>query len=364
MIGQTIVGRFTGAVPPAGFLEEVRAGDLGGVILFGENVADGQAATKDLDHELQSAAREGGNPPLLIMTDQEGGEVKRLSWAPPLLAAAEMTSPAVAQAEGEATGRALRGLGINVDLAPVVDVLHVAESFLGTRSFGSDPATVAERACAFAEGLERQGTAYTLKHFPGLGRALTNTDVQPTTVQGSVGELEGDLAPYVACGGRPDAIVMVNSASYPSLTGTSTPAVLSPVIYERYLPRFTGAHPLTISDDLQAAGLADEPAPGPRAFKAGLDMLLYAQTAEAAQTANSEIHDDVENGTIPRARVMSAYRAVEAMKARVAGAHPVAMENSASSQAGTENGSYTESLGAPETIRPTPGAAGNDQGAG
>ena len=349
MLGQLIVGRFSGAAPPAAFLDQIRSGELGGVILFTENVAAGPTATRDLDEQLQRAATEGGNPPLLIMTDQEGGEVKRLAWAPPRMAAAEMPSGAVARAEGEATGRAMRAVGINVDLAPVADTVHVARSFLHTRSFGSDPASVAERACGFANGIASQGVAYTLKHFPGLGRALTNTDVQPTTVDASASALREDYLPYRECAGNADALVMVNSAIYPSLTGTKTPAVMSPEIYKTELPMATSATPVTISDDLQAAALVKEDRPAQRALTAGLDILLYAQSAEAALDAFVKLRVVAESGGIPSSRIEQAYQAVEGLKVRVAGAQPPATQGGSTASSPGEGASYP---GGPETIKP------------
>jgi beta-N-acetylhexosaminidase len=353
MLGQTIVGRFAGATAPVMLLNQIKAGQLGGVILFTENLAGGEAATRALDRQLQRAAREGGNPPLLIMTDQEGGEVRRLSWAPPRLAAAEMSSAAIARAEGQAAGRALRAVGINLDLAPVADVVHVEDSFLHARSFGSDPATVAERACSFAAGIASLGVGYTLKHFPGLGRALSSTDVQPTTVNASASALRGDYAPYLACASNPDAVVMVSSAIYPSLTGSATPAVLSPEIFKRELPLATGGSPPTISDDLQAAALANEATPGKRALNAGLDMLLYAETDQASLEAFQGLLADVQSGRIPRARIEQAYEAIQTLKQRVAGAKPAAASASAAAAAGQESGAYPESVGAPETIKPS-----------
>jgi beta-N-acetylhexosaminidase len=352
MLGQTIVGHFAGATPPSSFLDQIRSGELGGVILYTENVAGGEASTRALDQQMQSVAMEGHNPPLLIMTDQEGGEVKRLEWAPPKLAAAEMSSDAVAQAEGEATGQALRSVGINVDLAPVADVVHVADSFLHTRSFGSNPAVVAARSCSFATGIASQGVAYTLKHFPGLGRALTSTDVQPTTVNATASELRSDYQPYVYCGNNPDGLVMVNSAIYPSLTGSTTPAVLSPEIYRTELPLATGGHPITISDDLQAAALANELTPGRRALDAGLDILLYAQTSEASLEAFRGLLADAQAGGIPRARIEQAYQAVQTLKGRVAGAAPPSGSAGEAGAAGEESGSYPENIGAPETLQP------------
>ncbi|HUB05686.1 MAG TPA: glycoside hydrolase family 3 N-terminal domain-containing protein, partial [Myxococcales bacterium] len=134
-LGGLIVGRYDGRMPSDRLLERVRHGELGGIILFGENTVEGPAGTAAAIDRLQRAARAGGTYPLLIMTDQEGGEVKRFADLPPAHAAALIGSAAQARAEGASTGRALRAVGVNVDLAPVADVEQPG-GFLGTRSFG------------------------------------------------------------------------------------------------------------------------------------------------------------------------------------------------------------------------------------
>ena len=153
------------------------------MILFSDNATGSPEQLRSTVAQLQAAAAAGSNPPLLIMADQEGGDVKRLPWAPPDRAPQDMDSLAVAHAEGVRTGQALRRVGVNVDLAPVADVKRTPGSFLGSRSFGSTPATTGQRACAFAIGLEEAGVAFALKHFPGLGgrrRAPTSSRSQST----------------------------------------------------------------------------------------------------------------------------------------------------------------------------------------
>lgn len=315
MLGQMIVTRFAGTAPSTSLLERIRAGQVGGVILFGDNVAAGLGATRTLIERLQGAAREGGNPPLLIMTDQEGGEVKRLP-GPPTLMPSEMTSPSVAFEQGQATGRSLRSLGVNVDLAPVADVERVSDSFLGTRSFGSSPSDVAAAACAFAQGVASAHVAYTLKHFPGLGRATQSTDVAPVWINARSSALRSDYAAYRACGGNPLAMVMVSSAIYPGLTGP-LPAVMSPLTYRRELPRATGrSSVLTISDDMQAPAIRDQHSPARQAINAGVDLLLYAGTEQASADAYTTLLNEARSGLVSTSRIRAAYAAIVALKNR------------------------------------------------
>jgi beta-N-acetylhexosaminidase len=314
LIGQMIVARFRGPTPSAAFLHRVRAGKVGGVILFSDNVAGGTAATRRLTSLLQSTAAKGGNPPLLVMVDQEGGLVKRFP-GPPWLAPAQMTSNAVASAQGRATGALLRSAGVNLDLAPVADV-ESTPNFLGTRSFGSSPRVVGRRACAFAEGLASEHVAYTLKHFPGLGLATGNTDLGAVSIPASADTLRSGYQAYERCGDRPLAVVMVSSASYPDL-GVTGPAVMSPVIYQRELRlAVPGAPPLTISDDLEAPAIEAQSGPARQAIDAGLDLLLYAQTEQASAFAYSKLLAEARSGAIATGKVMAANRRIAALKSR------------------------------------------------
>ena len=175
MVGQLLLVRMEGRDPSTDFLARVRRGEIGGVVLYGDNY--GPAGPTLLSRKLQGAAAEGGQPKLLIAIDQEGGSVKRLA-GPPTIAPSEMTTAAVAQAQGRETARNLRGYGIDVDFAPVLDVgrrrLRIAP-----RSFDDTPAGVATRsgvdtpACSAAQ----HPASKPAKHFPGLyGYARANTD--------------------------------------------------------------------------------------------------------------------------------------------------------------------------------------------
>lgn len=263
-IGAKIMTGMDGTYPSPALLGRIRNGEVGGVILMGANVSPRLSSAVAA---LQRAATSGGHPPLVIATDQEGGEVRRLPSAPPFQSPATMSGNI--QRQGRLTAAALRADRINTDLAPVADVLHPG-SFIGSRSFGSQPAAVARKACEFGMGLQSDGVNATFKHFPGLGDAMTNTDLQATTVQASARTLLGDLQPYRSCQPR---LVMVSNASYPAL-GSDGPAVFSGKIVTGLLRHQLGFRGVTISDTLGAPEIAG-PDAVVRASKAGVDMLLY-----------------------------------------------------------------------------------------
>ncbi|MHB8533151.1 MAG: glycoside hydrolase family 3 N-terminal domain-containing protein [Solirubrobacteraceae bacterium] len=318
-IGEMIVARFAGPTPPASLLARIREGQVGGVILFGENVTGGREATQALTAELQAAATAGRRSPLLIMADQEGGEVKRLTWAPPALAPARMTSTNIAAAEGQAAGSALRSAGINLDLAPVADVEHFATSFLGSRAFGDDSSQVTLRACAFAQGLAAAGVGYTLKHFPGLGRATSNTDLGPTVIEAGAEQLRQDYQPYLACGHEPQALIMVSSGTYPALASRQTPAVLAQGTYATELGVAGVGGTPTISDDLEAGALRQQTAVAVRAADAGLDLLLFAGTEGGSERGYAELLAAAQRGEVPVGRIAAADAAIARLKQTIAG---------------------------------------------
>jgi beta-N-acetylhexosaminidase len=310
--GQLIVSGYAGPAPTTSLLASVRAGRVGSVILFGANTSGGIAATRRSVAQLQAAARAGGNPGLLVMTDQEGGEVNRLPGAP-TLAADQMSNPLVAAAQGRAAAQVLRSAGVNVDLAPVADVAR-ADGFIAQehRSFGTRPATVAAAACAFASGLAHGGVAYTLKHFPGLGDALQSTDDQPVAVDESRADLSADQAAYRRCGRSAGALVMLSSASYPHLTGR-TPAVLSPFVYHHVLPG-DGVNAVTISDAFGTPAILAQRNAGRRAIAAGLDLLLYSEGEATADRGYAGLRRALATGRLSGVRVRAAAARVLALK--------------------------------------------------
>jgi beta-N-acetylhexosaminidase len=298
-------------------LADIRAGMFGSVILMGDNTAGGLAATESAIRELQQASRQGGNPGLLIMTDQEGGQVRRLP-GPPNDPASGMSDPGVAYQQGTATGAFLKQAGVNVDLAPVADVPRI-DGFMAQeqRTFGSvgaRPRAVAAATCAFARGVASQGIAYTLKHFPGLGDAVQSTDNVPVSINEPYRQLERDDTAYAECGRSPLALVMVSSASYPALTGT-VPAVLSPRIYGILANEGAGA--VTISDSFESGAIHRLAAPARTAVNAGLDMVMYPGYQSAAELGYRVLLRDAETGSLNTFNVRAADDRIRALKSRL-----------------------------------------------
>jgi beta-N-acetylhexosaminidase len=200
LAGQHVVFPFAGHTPPRALLARIRRGEAAGVIFLGANLGT-PAQVRALTRTLRRVPRPAGlRAPLLLMVDQEGGSVQRLPGAPSRSAPAMAATgrPSVALAEGRATAATLRAAGMNVDLAPVVDVVR-PESALHAegRGFGSSAGAAARFGAAFARGLRAGGVAATAKHFPGFGAAPGNTDLGAVRIAVGLRELRAvDRLPF------------------------------------------------------------------------------------------------------------------------------------------------------------------------
>jgi beta-N-acetylhexosaminidase len=315
LVGQTIMTGFAGTRPSAELLGRIRRGEIGGVILFGGNISS-DAAARSLVSRLQAAAAAGGNPPLLVAVDQEGGPVRRLPDGPPSEAPAQMRNAAQAETEGAATGSFLHRLGIEVDLAPVLDTPPPAGNFLGTRAFGSDPKRNAALGAAFIRGLQRHGVAATAKHFPGLGTARANTDLDRVWITTPRQALDARLAPFAAAVRAGVDLVMVSNAGYRAYDASGLPAVLSRPIVTGLLRGRLSFDGVVISDALEAPGPQSRRAPNVKALAAGVDVLLY--TGEAGgKAAYDELLAAARSGELPVSTLRAANTRISALKQRL-----------------------------------------------
>ncbi len=323
LVGQRLVAGFEGESVPAAVRQRIAAGRLGGVILFDSNF-DSRAEARALIGELQAIDRPRGlRDPLLVMVDQEGGLVKRLP-GPPSMSAEEMgrAGRATCRKQGAATARMLRRTGVNVDLAPVLDVARPGSVMDDeNRSFGSDPGLVAACGGAFAAALDRKGVSPTAKHFPGLGAASLNTDSAVQRIGLSERRLRRiDEVPYrrFARGGGRDRLVMMSSAIYTAFG--DRPAAFSRSLATGELRGRLGFRGVSITDALETA--STEAIGGPTraatlAARAGTDLLLFAGF-DAAKHAAKALRPMVSDGR-SRERFLDSVNRVLRLRARLPG---------------------------------------------
>jgi len=307
---------------------------FGGVLLFKSMLGDPAVLRRDLE-ALQAAAP----VPYLVALDQEGGSVSRLDAVPgwedgtPGAVAMAAWPMARVRAEGQRIGGALMGLGVNLNLAPVLDSALTwdgGEGWMGRRrrAFGDGAAEIVAPARAFADGCAAAGVACLSKHFPGYDVAQ-NSDLEPAHSGASLAAIEQAAAPFAALSDV-TAGVMMSSIIYPPLG--EEPAVLCPAAVA--LARTTvGPDGLIMTDDLWGTALrawqrpdlqilpaeypdADWLALTERAVRAGNDLLLVTYPAKAALMQDMlavRVADDPELRTL----VEAAVRRVLAVKLRL-----------------------------------------------
>jgi len=314
----------------AGLTPVIRRG-VGGVLLLGSKIPPDLAAQITTADEVAAT-------PLFMMADEEGGGVQRLAglvvnlpWARQM--AASMATDAV-EAAAARLARQMRTLGVNVDLAPVLDVDGGtgpnARDPDGLRSFSPDPAVVARYGAAFIQGLIRGGVMPVVKHFPGLGGATGNTDYGPAETQPLSTLRSTGLPPFEAAIHQGAPAVMVSNATVPELA--AEPASVSSAVVQTLLRGELGFHRLVLTDSLSAGAVTAAGYTTSRAalaaVEAGADMVLFGSTLTPAEmqllspanvaTSTAQIVaavvTAVESGALPPERLNQAVLKVLAAK--------------------------------------------------
>jgi beta-N-acetylhexosaminidase len=318
-VGQLLMIGFTGS--DAGESLNKTIGNLrpGAIIVFGRNIKSARQIS-NLNISAQGAAMRASKTPLLIAVDQEGGDVIRLKTGFPLpsaLAIGRANEPDLAVKSGAATGKLLRTLGFNMNLAPVLDVADPKKPrFIGTRSYGNDPELVAEMAMCFALGLESTLVLPTTKHFPGHGGVNEDSHLKLPEKNSSRAELEKrDLLPFKRMQEqfpKPWA-VMVAHVVYPALDSSRAPAAFSKPIIDGVLRKEIGFNGLVVTDDIEMAGAAVVGNIGERAIRAieaGDDMIMIGWNRKTQAQVADALYKSVKSGRISEERINESVRRV------------------------------------------------------
>ena len=308
---ETVMGTLT-APPSARFLARIRNGKMGGVVLLGNGWLSQSTATT-VTAKLQQAACTRGEP-LMIAVDQEGGLVRRLYWAPPTEAPAFMSNAADAHAQAAGAAGALHSVGIDVDLAPVLDTPGSAHSFLGSRAFSQSRTRNATLGRAFVDGLQTNGIAATTKHFPGLGLASGNTDHGRIVIRAAAWKLRQGLLPYESAIKAGVKLVMLSTAVYPNLDASGKPAAFSSKIATGLLRQTLGFKGVTITDSLTAPAADRIPHTATRAMLAGSDLLIFGAESASERGYATLLADSPEMPRL-RGRITVAASRIRALKA-------------------------------------------------
>ncbi|MEZ4862253.1 MAG: glycoside hydrolase family 3 protein [Caldilineaceae bacterium] len=328
-IGQMILIGFGGRYLDlqSSVVEQIGAGLVGGVVLFGRNVESAEQL------QALTATLQGVSPlPLLISIDQEGGWVTRLSRTFGITSnysaqyLGQHNDLALTRAQGESTAQHLASLGINLNLAPVVDLnTNPSNPIIGRyeRSYSADPEIVTNHAHAVIEAHRRQNVYCTLKHFPGHGSSRGDTHAGFVDVTDTWRVTE--LAPYAALIGAQSCDVIMTAHIFNATLDPDYPATLSANVVTGLLREKLGYEGVVISDDMQMGAIAklyDLETAVQLAITAGVDMIAYSNNIPLSRGAGADrlhaiITNLVERGIVTPQRIEQSYQRIVRLKQRL-----------------------------------------------
>ncbi|KAL3431366.1 glycoside hydrolase superfamily [Aspergillus tetrazonus] len=328
-IGQHLIFSYPGETPPEHLFDLVRAGEVGGIIIFGENVTEDLPETIErfLSTYRESPAYNG--TPLLIMTDQEGGQIRRLPGAPEQSAreVGDSSDPFAAAGEaGAGAAETLTSYNMNANLAPVLAVYREEGDFTDRygRSYSNNATVVSGCAAQFVENQQGANVLATAKHFPGLGAAATdeNTDERPVTIDISLDEIRTvDEAPYHDVIQAGVAMIMPSWAIYPALDAERPAGMSSRWIQEELRGRL-GYDGVIITDAIEAGSLGafgDDNNRALLAKKAGVDLLLASgRNVTQGESIVAALDAALESGELSQDELDASSKRVQEVRARLA----------------------------------------------
>jgi beta-N-acetylhexosaminidase len=318
MVGQMFVVSVGGTQPDYYIEKMVRERNIGGVILFANNM-ESEEQVESLTGRLQRLSMQTEPAvPLFVAVDQEGGDIASAPWVAPQPAAAEVGSrgdPEEAHDIAATMGRQLLQAGINTNFAPVVDTGFGAA--IGNRSYGEDPELVARMGAAAVEGFERVGVISAAKHFPNHGPATSDSHASLPVIRHDAKTLESyDLPPFEAAVEAGVPMVMVGHLLYPAID-PHNPASLSRDAIGM-LRGDLGFDGVIVTDDLAMAGAkgSDTPAEAAvQAVRAGADLLIVSSPQQQVDAYDAVVAA-VESGEIPRSRIEKSVERLLTVKER------------------------------------------------
>ncbi|MPV38714.1 glycoside hydrolase family 3 N-terminal domain-containing protein [Georgenia subflava] len=314
---------FTGTQPPPWLLDAARDG-LAGVVLFAGNTPD-IATTRALTDALHAAGQ------LVVAVDEEGGDVSRLQAAtgsalPGLAALGVVDDAELTRRTGAALGALLRTAGVDLDLAPVLDVASEPRNpVVGVRSLGADPALVGRHGAALVAGLHDGGVAACGKHFPGHGATTTDSHLDLPELDVDAATLaRRDLPPFEAAAAAGMDAVLTAHVRVPVLG--PRPASLEPAVTALARGLAGGFDGPVITDALDMGAVARDPGFGEacvQALEAGADLLCLGTTAgrddeRLFRTALGAVTDALATGRLAVAQLTASAARTDRLPERVA----------------------------------------------
>lgn len=323
-VGQLMVIGFKGTTASEEIKELIREHHVGGIILFGRNIGTPKEIL-NLTNELQRTAKEAGHKqPLLICIDQENGVVRRLGEGTTIFPGAMLLGatnrPENAYNVGYATGKELKALGINWNLAPVVDVNNNAENpVIGVRSFGESAEKVASFGKMAMKGMQNAGVITTLKHFPGHGDTNVDSHLDLPIISHDMDRLmEIELKPFVESINAGADTIMSAHVYFPAIEDTpGVPATLSKKVITGLLREKLQFNGVVTTDCMEMNAIANTIGTangGVEAIKAGVDLIMVSHLHHLQKDTINAIVEAVETGEIAEDKIHEAAARVKRLK--------------------------------------------------
>ncbi len=321
-VGQMLVTDFIGTDVTPELAAKIQQYHIGGAILYNRNYYSANSL-RTLTTHMQADAK----IPLLIAVDQEGGTVDRMAaidgYRPSAEAMGSRNDPAYVRQIGVEDGQSMGSLGVNVNLAPVVDVQNVPDSqtYMAWRMFGWTPDKVATMAGAYLDGLQSQHMIGTLKHFPGLGDIGADPHDFKVIQNRSLADLDRiDWAPYHTLLATDQVGLIMTTHITLNAVDSSRPTTVSYPVTTGILRDKLGYQGVIITDDIYMSSLmawsyslADRVI---GSVQAGNDLIASVFTMDATVRAAQILRDAVTNGTISKARIDDSVRRILLLKLR------------------------------------------------
>lgn len=323
-VGQLLVVGFNGITVPEEVRELIHNYHVGAIILFGRNIGTPKevlALTTDLQREAKKA---GYLQPLFICVDQENGVVRRLGEGTTIFPGA-MTLGATDRSNhaynvGVASGKELKALGINWNLAPVLDVNNNPDNpVIGVRSFGESVDLVSRLGKASMQGMQEAGIATTLKHFPGHGDTSVDSHLDLPVIPHELERLEEvELRPFKECIEVGADTIMTAHIYFPSIeTEHGIPATISHSVITGLLREKLGFQGVVTTDCMEMNailhGIGTEKG-AVSALKAGVDYIMISHTFERQVGAIHEVINAIENSELQEKEIDRALQRINALK--------------------------------------------------
>ncbi len=328
LIGQKILLAFVAKDGPTPeMLQAFKDYQPAGLTLFRPYNVDSPAQLRDLTDQLQQLAVDLGLPPLLIATDQEGGQLMSIGDGTPLpgnMALGATGSEELARRAGEVLGRELAAMGVNVNYAPSADVnVNPQNPVVGVRSFGENPQDVARLSAAMIAGIQSQGVAATVKHFPGHGDTASDSHLGLPTVPHGLERLQAvEFPPFRAAIEAGVKLVMSAHVGLPAIDGPDTPpATLSANILKGILRRDLGFDGVIVTDAMDMHAIRQGEFLGAdsiRAVNAGADLLLLTADPADHRRVHAALTEAAQNGQLDSAELRASVERIRSLKAWLA----------------------------------------------